>query len=1325
MIEKNSRDILLFGSIYIKQKDYWSKALAGVSETTDILLDFDNRTTSTPGTGEIELDLPNGLGERVVKTCKGYDLSIYILLLAVLKSLIFRYTANEDILILSPVNKLKVTEKTLNTLLVIRSVVEGRLTFKELVLKVRQSVLDAHENQDYPYDKLVEYLFPAASGEMGTAVSNILCSLNSLHHEEDIDTAGSRLSFQFKRDGTHLTGRVFYDTATCRENEVSRIATHLVRILEGAVANVNTSIGDILFMTEVERKQILVEFNGNKADFPRDRSIYHFIEDHAANTPHKTALIFKDNEISYRDLNRRADRLSQRLRSIGAGRDRTVGVLMDRSPEMVESILATWKAGGAYIPIDPRDPSQRINEILQDSQTGILITTAPYLEQYPGLSAIADLGIIRVDEAVNETETRQGSTDVPLDMNSLSYVIYTSGSTGKPKGAMVEHIGMMNHIQAKVNDLQVTETSIVAQNASHTFDISVWQFFTSLVRGGQTIIIPDEWVRDPEQLISEVVHREVSILEVVPSYLSAMLEFLDLKPRPLDTLSYLLVTGETVTPRLVERWFETYPNIKMINAYGPTEASDDITHFLMTEASRRRSIPIGSPIQNMDIYIVDENMKLYPVGIKGEICVSGVGVGRGYLNNETKTREVFTLDHFNETESVRLYKTGDLGRWLADGTIEFFGRKDHQVKIRGFRIELGEIEIQLAHHPDVKEAVVIVKESAAAGGQKHLCAFMTTRRRLEPPAVKEFLLERLPHYMIPDQAVELDQMPLTPNGKVDRKALAKIETAVNSTVAYVAPRDEMEETLAEIWSEVLELEKDVIGIDANFFELGGHSLKATSMAANIYKRLNAEIPLGEIFRAATIREQAETVRRLSTAKLPAILPIEEQGHYPLSPGQKRLYILQQMDPGGTFYNLPYVLHIEGDFDETKLEEAFKKMISRHESLRTSFPMVAERPVQKVHDTVDFAVQYFNAAPHEVAGIIESFTRPFDLTCPPLFRVGLIRVDGGGSLLMVDLHHIVTDGASEYIIIGEFSALYTGAALPPLKIQYRDYSHWQNSREMQESLARQREFWMREFQGNIPVLQLPTDYPRSGNRSFEGDTLRFVIEKNHLDGLRQVAREENSTLFMVILAIYNVFLTKLSGQDDIVVGIGISGREKEELQSLIGMFVNTLALRNYPRKEKTFRQFLTEVKEKTLRAFDNQDYPFEDLVDDVLPQREDHNRNPLFDCALVSQNMGMQSHNAEKPESTGFSIKPYEYKNKVSKFDLSLYYSESTQELSCRFEYSTRLFRTDTIERFIRYFREIVSGVIGADQVKLSDITISHNLLRADNAEADDQMEIEL
>jgi acyl carrier protein len=722
------------------------------------------------------------------------------------------------------------------------------------------------------------------------------------------------------------------------------------------------------------------------------------------------------------------------------------------------------------------------------------------------------------------------------------------------------------------------------------------------------------------------------------------------------------------------------------------------------------------------------------VGLTGEICIGGIGLSTGYLNNPGLTIEKFLkLRGASEGATLsNLYRTGDLGRWLAGGSIQFLGRIDHQVKIRGLRIELGEIEDQLLKHPAIKEAVVTVIENETGGN--YLCAYIVA---VSPGSLDDLLKENLnmylsrylPDYMIPAYFLEIEALPLTPSGKIDRKALP-LPGVGQFPAAYVPPGTPTGETLAAIWGELLGIDKNHISIDTNFFEMGGHSLTAVIMLSRVHKELNVRIPLAEMFKAPTIRSLAKYIYKSEEERYASIEPVEKKDYYILSSAQKRLYILQQMELASTAYNMPQIIPLAEEPGINQLEQTFIQLIHRHESLRTSFHMVQDVPVQKVHEKVEFEIEYKEVevevkveeggqstesafhAPCSMlhANSIKAFVRPFDLSRAPLVRGLVAQHQDGRYLLMVDMHHIISDGVSHTILEQDFISLFEGEELPPLRLHYKDYSRWQTSQKETENLKHQETYWLKTFEEEIPVLNLPLDYPRPNLRSFEGGIVSFEIGAPETKALKAITHEQSTTLFMVLLALYNIFLAKITLQEDIIIGTPIAGRRHTDLEKIIGMFVNTLLLRNYPKGEKTFTAFLKELREKTLEAFENQDYQFEDLVE-KLSITKHPGRNPLFDVMFSFHHLESQPGRESQEKTPGKETGYLQYENTTSKFDLSLDVTAG-EKLHFSFEYSSKLFKKTTIERYVDHFKEILSSVLEDKNIKLEEIQlIRHHLLR--------------
>ncbi|HLP59488.1 MAG TPA: amino acid adenylation domain-containing protein, partial [Candidatus Deferrimicrobium sp.] len=716
--------------------------------------------------------------------------------------------------------------------------------------------------------------------------------------------------------------------------------------------------------------------------------------------------------------------------------------------------------------------------------------------------------------------------------------------------------------------------------------------------------------------------------------------------------------------------------------------------FKIDRAYNQR-IPIGNPIANSIAYVVDKSVHWVPVGVSGELWVGGDGVSRGYLNNPELTRERFIDFHHS-----KLYRTGDLVRRLEDGTIEFIGRIDQQVKIRGFRIEVEEIEAALLKHDLVKEAVVIDRKEE--NGEKYLCGYIvvTENEDVELTGLKEFLARSLPDFMIPSYFIQVKSIPLNANGKLDREALPGPE--LKREKEYQPPENEIEKELAVLWAEVLSVGKDQIGRNDNFFDLGGHSLKAAVLTTQIHKVFDVKIPLSEIFLRPTLQELARYLTEAAKDKYADIKPVEKKEYYELSSAQARLYILWQMEPLSLVYNMPQTIVLDG-VNKEKLAETFRRLIRRHESLRTSFIAVNEKPVQRIAGEVEFEIEIAEMIGQGqgegdwVEKVIHDFVKPFDLSFAPLLRVGLVKVQEEKYVLLVDIHHIISDGVSQGILVKEFETIYNGGPLlelAPLRLQYKDYSEWQNSISYREILNRQEPFWLEHLAGELPVLNLPYDYTRPEVQSFAGNCKNFSLGRKETVSIKELAAGIGATLYMVLLGIFNLVLARLSGLEDIIVGSPVAGRNHADFQQIIGMFVNTLAMRNYPSGEKSVAGFLQEVKTAALQAFENRDYPFENLVESAAAVR-DVGRNPIFDVVFALQNLAEQG-NWLEPSA-------YSYESKIAKFDMTLSAAETGENLIFSLEYCTRLFKAETIERFISYFKNIIASIIKKPSQQIRDV----------------------
>jgi amino acid adenylation domain-containing protein len=980
------------------------------------------------------------------------------------------------------------------------------------------------------------------------------------------------------------------------------------------------------------------------------------------------------------------------------------------------------------------------------------------LKNIPGLAFVEGRsGRPRTREVVllDHLEQWEGGTEPVKGRGDLAYVIYTSGSTGTPKGVMIDHANLVNQVLALRREFEFDASMRYLLLASFTFDVSLMHIFLPLTTGARLYLIDEEVRKDSARLWQFIHENGISVLNIVPTFMKALLENIE---KQKIGFKYLFVGGDVFPPDLYHSLKETFRVEEVINIYGPTETTINALLYRLPRTWNGKTVPIGKPLPNYEIYILDGDQNPVPVGAAGELYIAGNGVSRGYLNrpeltaqqffnheghevnkkflgvqnpspmlgapiNAASEGDCFDSQHpidskFNRFPAPRgkkgfgprreaVYKTGDLVRWLPDGNVEYIERVDRQVKIRGFRIELGEIESRLRRVEGIKEVLVVDGRAGNGGGDRYLSAYIVPEDwdgfSLEVVVLRKRLAEELPDYMIPAYFVPIRGIPVTPGGKVDRKQLPEPSVAGE----YTAPRDELDAKLVELWASVLGKEPGQIGIDTNFFELGGHSLKATILVSRMQKELNFKITLVEFFDAPHIRGLAEYMKQVEPEEISVIPLAEQKSFYPLSPAQKRLYFLQHMDKSNIAYNGPQAVVLEGDLEVEKLEEALRGLIDRHDVFRTVIREEEGRPVQVILDSTDveFGVQYFEIAGgmeenrDELNGIIRDFVRPFDLGRAPLLRAGIVRTGGSRSLmLLIDMHHIVTDGVSHEIFVRDFRELYAGQELPPLKLQYKDFVEWQNSPAQQEALKKQESYWLEHFRGEVPLLALPTDYARPEVQSFEGRTVGFSVDEIVTAGLKATAAAEGATLFMILLALYDVFLGRVTGQEEVVVSTGVAGRRHPDLQDIMGIFVNTLALRNAPSGAKTFRRFLKEIKDTTLSAFENQEYPFEDIVEKLNVKR-DTSRNPLFDTMIVLLNIGREP--VESARQTG--VKSFAFEGRVSKFDLTLFGREVGGALYFTFEYSSRLFKQETIDGFVVLFKELAKAVVRAPGQTLRQI----------------------
>jgi len=874
-------------------KIYWLNQLSGELSETNLITDYARTELDSSKDRAIAFELPANLSVAIAEFSNSSEFSIFLLLLAIFKILLNKYTGNNDIIVGSPIyNKITKIGNCDRQIVPLRTLV-AETTFTDFLLQVKDTVIGAYSHPNYQLNDLIR-LLKLPQNRNRCPIFDIVVLLENIHSNAGLSELNNDLTVSFVVDRQKIGGKILYKQSLFQAQTIKLLAQHYIQVANCLVANnFQIKISDITFLKESEQHQVLTEFNHNfNFSYPVEQTLHHLFEQQVEQTPNRIAVVWQNSQLTYQELNETANQLARYLQQLGVHQGEFVGILKQRDTNFLIAILAILKAGGVYVPIDSTYPLDRISYILSHSEVKTLLTDSSCLNLLPQES-ISLKSVICLDcqpPHLSSLQLEKVSISDCRDFQNLSkenlqksgqgidpaYTIYTSGSTGLPKGTIIRHGGAINHIYAQVTALELTADFNFLQTAPASSDISVWQFLAPLLIGGRTVIVERETVADPEQLFQAIQQQRITLVELVPVVLANLLDYISrLAPsqRALPHLQWMMVTGEAVAVELVNRWLQLYPSIKVVNAYGPTEAADDIAQFIVDKPlpANQRTVPIGKPLANLTLYILDDRLQLVPVGIPGEICVAGFGVGIGYWKNEQQTQLSFLPNPFpNSSQPLPgtnrnvIYRTGDLGRWLPDGNIEFLGRIDNQVKLRGFRIELGEIESLLAQHPAVRETVVILREDSP--NHKQLVAYVVASNDASSelvPQLRHFLQARLPDYMMPSAFVFLEALPLTPNDKVDRRALPAPDTPSRAD-DLVPPRTPTEQRLANIWADVLAQKH--VGIHNNFFELGGHSLLATQAISRLREEFQVELPLRSLFEAPTVAELAEWIEQVQTAQ---------------------------------------------------------------------------------------------------------------------------------------------------------------------------------------------------------------------------------------------------------------------------------------------------------------------------------------------------------------------------------------------------------------------------------------------------------------------------
>ena len=1353
----------LQGDVLATQCNYWTKQLTDLTYL-DLPTDRVRSPMQSFRGAHRGISLPRSLRDDLKTLSNREGVTLFMTLLAAFQVLLARYTRQHDIAVGTPIANRNRAELEgligffINTL-VLRTDLTGDPGFLTILQRVRKVCLAAYAHQDVPFEKIVEVLQPVRdlsrsplfqvsfSLHHATRSTEELQGLTLSHHTQESTTTKFDLTLIVTETEQGLHCLFEYSTDLFDAITIDNLLNHFHNLLKGIVEQPAQRFSALPLLTDAERRQQLIDWNNTVTATPAEATFLHTqFESLAEDTPDAIAVVFQDEHLTYAGLNRYANQLAHYLLNWGQapsrpGAEKLVGLFLPRSPHMIIGILGTLKAGGAYLPLDPAYPPERLHYLIQDAQPVIMVTQQTLLDRVPSEQE----QVLCLDTAwplITQQLTSNPALHVHAD--NIAYVIYTSGSTGKPKGVLVSQRNAVHSTQARLLYYREAVKQFLLLS-SFAFDSSVAGIFWTLSQGGVLVLPPEDLVQDVflralplrlHRLLPNLRHRkETPHLLCVPSLYALLLQY---GQKKLGCLRTAIVAGEACPLALVEQHMQLLPELPLFNEYGPTEASvwSSVAQCIVDA----QPPSIGGPIANTQIYLLDQSLQLVPKGVAGEVYIGGEGVVRGYLQQPALTAERFVPHPFTNTPGARLYKTGDIARYRQDGQIDYLGRDDYQVKIRGYRIELGEIEALLRSHSAIQECVVTVHEGP---DNKRLVAYFVVRQQclLTIEDLRADISRKLPNYMQPEVFIQLDAFPLTPNGKVDRLALPP-PTVYREGVGslpndHTSPGTSVEEIVAGLWCKLLDRQQ--VSIHDNFFALGGHSLLAVRLIAQIQTVFQVTLSLRHLFEMPTVAALATQIERElqrgreQSGELPALISVTREEELPLSFAQQRLWFIDQLETEQTAYTIPQVTRVSGLFHMAAFTRSLTEMTRRHESLRTIFAFRAGRSVQIILPVTPFHLPVIDlsALPRtqceaEIQQLTrQETTRRFDLAQGPLLRAVVLRTQENEHILVQTMHHIITDGWSLDIFMREVSTLYDAfvagqpSPLPELPLQYADFALWQRQWLQGKVLEQQLAYWREQLHGLTPV-PLPIDYPRPPIQLSSGAQQRVVLPASLRDNLVALSQQENVTLFMTLLAAFQVLLSRYTGQTDIAVGSPITNRNRTELQGLIGIFVNTLVLRTNLSANPTFRELLTRVREVCLGAYAHQDIPFEKLVEVLQPER-DLSRSSLVQVVFILQ-QAQDKKRSSTAVPTGLKHDMGSIEITTAKQELTLALKDTPDDgLQGSIVYSTDLFHASTIQLMVRHFTKLLEQIAANPEWCLFDIPLSADEEPVDAASDDDTM----
>lgn len=1291
-----------------KDKEYWNDIFKTVPEVATIP-SFQKQNNASCNGDRLDFSIDSKLVEDINNFCKDKKVSLYNFFMSLYSLYLGRVSGLDDFVIGTPVlNRTNFEQKNTMGMFIstapLRIELNHSLSFTDFVKDISARTISLFRHQKYPYQYILEDLRTKDSSIPN--LYNVVLSYQitkTFDEESKVKYTAEWLSNGCCADDLqiHLLDlnddgkiHILYDYKTDKysKQDIADLHSRILTMLNQVMSKNDVCLKDIEIVTPEEKHKILYDFNNTKVDYPKDKTIVDLFEEQVKKTPDNIAVVFEDQKLTYKELNEKANQLARYLIENNVKIGDIVGVYQKKGINLLISIIGILKAGAVYMPMHTSYPIDRLEYMLTNSNSTFVISSTNFINNI-------NLDIFKINiDTINVSH--YSSENIKINgffSDALCYVIYTSGSTGEPKGVKITHQNLINFVNAfnkYFNGISSSDNFFSSTNIS--FDVSIWEIFMPILNGATLVFNTEEIISDISMYCNNIIKYKITALYIPPNILEDVNYILSQEKKVY--INKLLVGVEAIKKKTLNKYYNLNNNMIIVNGYGPTETTICATAFVYTKdfSNENSFVSIGHPLLNNSIYILNQYNNICPVNVVGELCISGYGVGDGYINNNIETDLKFIKNPFR---AEIMYRTGDLAVWNTDGTISFIGRKDSQVKISGYRIELGEINTCIS---DYDSSIASFTTIYVSGNIKHLISYLVSKNKINIDNLSSYLSNRLPFYMVPRFFIQIDAFPLTPNGKINVRKLPTPNTDFSN---YVAPKSNFERLICNLIAKTLDINEDIIGLNDNLFDLGFDSLSIITFSTLLLKNSDVKITPNDIFNHPIVKDLISFLL-ISKENRVAKVNIPKQtskSFYPLSSAQRRIYYASSLDNNSTLYNISGGIVVDKNLNIKKLENCFNILIQRHEALRTHFEAKNDDIVQIVEKQINFELESEDSNTSDLNSIFTDFIKPFDLSIAPLFRAKIVNLNNNKTFMLIDMHHIISDGTSLNILIQELCALYNNETLSDKNIDYTDFCIWEQEQFKTDEFKAKKEFWINKFKDEVPLLNMPTTYPRPSIQNFEGANYNEILSKETVENIQATAKKLNITPYMLMLSCYYILLYKYTSQNDIVVGSPIIGREFPEITNVLGMFVNTLALRNTVDSSLSFEDFTKIVKANCLDSFKNQSYPFDMLVKDLSIQR-DPSRNPLFDTIFSFQSEGYPLINFE-----GASGEYFIPNNNISKFDISLDITPLNDTFSMRFEYCTKLFDEAFIKKFALHYINILNSVLTNEEIRISDINILSDL----------------